>query len=183
MTTPFPLQLDPFKAAEQQFKWSGQFALSRLQRLSLDALNDIQQQFVSLTCQLSKDPYYARIIWLDATVHTVVELECQRCLEPVQLNLDTQVHLAILNDESMIEHLEDEIDFVVLGENDSSQKGDFLTTATVDILALIEDELLLMIPFSPKHEHCIHKYQPIETELKAEKKDNPFDVLAALKKN
>lgn len=115
---------------------------------------------------------------------TSVQLDCQRCLDVVQLDLTTNIHLAILNDECMIDYLADEVDFVVLGENDSSQKGDFLNHAQVDLLALIEDELLLLLPFAPKHEDCEHQYQPSEEiEYQAEKQDSPFAILASLKKN
>lgn len=183
--THFPDYLDPFKSAEQGFSWSGQLPLSRLKRLSADVLGDVAQQTIQLECALSMDNYH-RFVWLKGQVQASVELECQRCLEPVELDLDADIHLAILNDERMIEHLPDEIDFVVLGENDSSQKGDFLNHAQMDLLALIEDELLLLLPFVPKHDDCEHEYQPEEIDDVVEeqsKVDNPFSILASLKKN
>lgn len=180
--THFPVHLDPFKWAEQGFHWDGQLPLSRFKRLSLDALDNIEQHMIELDCRLSMDNYH-RFVWLTAQVKASVSLECQRCLEPVALDLSTDVHLAILNDERMIEHLEDETDFVILGENDSSHKGDYLNHAQVDLLALIEDELLLQIPFAPKHDDCEHGYQPVELEVVEEKRENPFDILASLKKS
>ena len=72
-------------------------------------------------------------------------------------------------------------DIIVLGESESSTKGDFATPATVDLLSLIEDELLLLMPLSPKHESCEHKHQPAVEDVVEEKRDNPFDVLASLK--
>ncbi|MDO4223097.1 MAG: YceD family protein [Acinetobacter sp.] len=179
----FPAQVDPFKLAEQGFQWSGQLPLSRFQRLASDALGDKDQQVIQFECKLSMDAFH-RFVWLDATIHHAeVALDCQRCLNPVQLDLATDVHLAILNDENMVDRLEDEVDFVVLGENDSSHKGDYLNHAQVDILALIEDELLLLIPFSPKHDDCEHQYQPTEIEVVEEKRENPFEILASLKKS
>lgn len=180
--THFPNQLDPFKWAEQGFKWSGYLNIAQFKRLALDALGDLNQQKVYVECTLSMDNF-SRFVWLNAQVKGEVQLECQRCLEPIIFDLTTDVHLAILNDERMIDSLEDETDFVILGENDSSHRSDFDQHAQADILALIEDELLLMIPFSPKHEDCEHHYQPKEIEVVEEKRENPFEILASLKKS
>jgi uncharacterized protein len=60
------------------------------------------------------------------------------------------------------------------------QQRDFDTPATVDLLHL-EDELLLLMPLSPKHDACEHKHQPAVQDVVEEKRDNPFDVLASLK--
>ncbi|MFT4021694.1 MAG: hypothetical protein QM666_09285, partial [Acinetobacter sp.] len=83
--------------------------------------------------------------------------------------------------ESLIERLDEDADFIVLGENESSTKGSYEQPATVDLLALLEDELLLLVPLSAKHSACEHKHQPKEQEPVEEKRDNPFDVLAGLK--
>lgn len=177
------LKIEPFKLAEQGFKWEGQVALIHCKRLATDALGDLNQQFLTVDLSLSMDPYY-RIAWLKAQVTGSVQLECQRCLEPLDFDLTCDVHLAILNDERVIEQIPEETDFVVLGENDSSQKGDYFTNPVVDLLSLVEDELLLMIPFSPKHDDCEHQYMPTEEiDEPVEKKDNPFEILASLKKN
>jgi len=45
----------------------------------------------------------------------------------------------------------------------------------------MEDELLLLVPLSPKHIACEHKHQPAIQDIVEEKRDNPFDVLASLK--
>lgn len=180
--THFPQQLDPFKWAEQGFKWAGNLSISQFKRLALDALGDLEQQHIYVECTLTMDNF-SRFVWLNAQVKGEVQLQCQRCLELIHFDLSTDVHLAILNDERMIDRLEDETDFVVLGENDSSHKSDFDQHAQADILAFIEDELLLMIPFSPKHNDCEHLYQPKEIEVVEEKRENPFEILASLKKS
>ncbi len=41
---------------------------------------------------------------------------------------------------------------------------------TADLLALIEDEeMLLLMPLSPKHDVCEHKHQPAVEEVAEEK--------------
>ena len=77
--------------------------------------------------------------------------------------------------------MDEDADFIVLGESEATTKGEYPNPSTADLLALIEDELLLLMPLSPKHDACEHKHQPAIEELVEEKRDNPFDVLASLK--
>ncbi len=176
----FPAQIEPFKWAEQGFKWSGQLPLSRFVRIAREAVGSIDDQLINIDCKLSMDAYH-RIAWLDGHVETKVPMECQRCLETVEIELVSSFHLALVDDESLIERLDEDADFIVLGESEATTKGDYDSPATADLLALIEDELLLLMPLSPKHEFCEHKHQPAVEEVAEEKRDNPFEVLAALK--
>ncbi|WP_213686929.1 YceD family protein [Acinetobacter sp. WY4] len=176
----FPAQIEPFKWAEQGFKWSGQLPLSRFVRIAREAVGSIDDQLINIDCKLSMDAYH-RIAWLDGHVETKVPMECQRCLETVEIELVSSFHLALVDDESLIERLDEDADFIVLGESEATTKGDYDAPATADLLALIEDELLLLMPLSPKHEFCEHKHQPSVEEVAEEKRDNPFEVLAALK--
>lgn len=176
----FPAQIEPFKWAEQGFTWSGTLPLSRFARIAREAVGSINDQLISIDCKLSMDAYH-RVVWFDGHVETKVPLECQRCLELVEIPLVSDFRLALVDDESLIERLDEDADFIVLGESESSTKGDFSTPATVDLLSLIEDELLLLMPLSPKHVSCEHKHQPAVENVVEEKRDNPFDVLAGLK--
>ena len=176
----FPAQIEPFKWAEQGFTWSGQLPLSRFVRIAREAVGSIDDQLIKIDCKLSMDAYH-RIVWLDGHAETNVSMQCQRCLEPVVMNFISDFHLALVDDESLIERLDEDADFIVLGESEATVKGSFDAPATADLLALIEDELLLLMPLSPKHEFCEHKHQPAVEELAEEKRDNPFDVLAGLK--
>ena len=176
----FPAQIEPFKWAEQGFTWSGQLPLSRFARIAREAVGSIDDQLINIDCKLSMDAYL-RIVWLDARVETQVPMECQRCLDTVKIELASDFHLALVDDESLVERLDEDADFIVLGESESSTKGDYDSPATLDLLALLEDELLLLLPLSPKHDVCEHKHQPAAEEPAEEKRDNPFDVLASLK--
>ncbi|AOA57444.1 YceD family protein [Acinetobacter larvae] len=176
----FPAQIEPFKWAEQGFQWSGTLPLSSFTRVAHEAVGSIDHQSIKIDCKLSMDTYH-RIAWLDGRVETVVPLECQRCLEPVDTAFAADFHLALIDDESLIERLDEDADFIVLGESEATKKGDYVVPATVDLRTLIEDELLLMLPLSPKHQTCVHKHQPAAQDIAEEKRENPFDVLAGLK--
>ena len=176
----FPAQIEPFKWAEQGFTWSGTLPLSRFARIAREAVGSINDQLINVDCKLSMDAYH-RIVWLDGHIDTKVPMECQRCLDTVETELVSDFHLALIDDESLIERLDEDADFIVLGESESSTKGDFDTPASINLLALLEDELLLLMPLSPKHDACEHKHQPTIQNVVEEKRDNPFDVLAGLK--
>ena len=176
----FPSQIEPFKWAEQGFTWSGTLPLSRFARIAREAVGSIDHQLINIDCKLSMDAYH-RIVWLDGHIETKVPMECQRCLDAVEIEQVLDFHLALIDDESLIERLDEDADFIVLGESEFSKKGDFDAPALIDLLALIEDELLLLMPLSPKHDACEHKHQPTIQDVVEEKRDNPFDVLASLK--
>lgn len=176
----FSTQLEPFKCAEQGFTWSGKLPLSRFTRIAHETIGTLDNRWVQIDCKLSKDTYH-RIVWLDAHLTTQVNLQCQRCLESVEIPVESNVHVAMLDDEALIDHLDEDADFIVLGEDLGTQKGDFKTPATVDLVYLLEDELLLSMPNSPKHDACEHKHRPVIQVEAEEERKNPFDVLAGLK--
>lgn len=176
----FPAQIEPFKWAEQAYAWTGTLPLSRFARVAREAVEPVEQQLVTIDCKLSLDAYY-RLVWLDATLSTAVPLQCQRCLEVVTVQLDSQVRLAIIEDEALIDRLDEDADFIILGESEASTKGDFSTPAVLNLLTILEDELLLLMPLSPKHDACEHKHQPAAQAVEIEQKENPFEVLASLK--
>jgi uncharacterized protein len=176
----FPAQIEPFKWAEQGFTWSGQLPLSRFTRIAHEAVGSIDNQWVQVDCKLSMDAYH-RVVWLDAQLSTQVTLLCQRCLEGVEIALLSDVHVALVDDEATIDHLDEDADFIILGEDLGTQKGDFKTPAIVDLIYILEDELLLSVPNSPKHNACEHKHRPAVQAEAEDKRDNPFDVLASLK--
>ena len=176
----FPSQIEPFKWAEQGYTWSGILPLSRFARIAREAVGSIDDQLINIDCKLSMDAYH-RIVWLDGHIDTKVPMECQRCLGSVEIELVSEFHLALIDDESLIERLDEDADFIVLGESESSKKGSIDTPASIDLFALLEDELLLLMPLSPKHDVCEHKHQPVVQDVVEEKRDNPFDVLASLK--
>lgn len=176
----FSTQIEPFKCAEQGFSWSGQLPLSRFTRVAHEAIGALDNRWVQIDCKLSKDAYH-RIVWLDAHLSATVALQCQRCLDTVEIPVQSDVHVAILDDESAVDYLDEDADFIILGEDLGTQKGDFKTPATVDLVYLLEDELLLSMPNSPKHDACEHKHRPTIQAEAEDKRDNPFEILAGLK--
>ncbi len=99
-------------------------------------------------------------------VDGVLSLCCQRCLEGVEYPLAVR---------SLLEFVDDENDLTQEEIEDDSK--DFLPAQKeLDVVALIEDEIILALPVAPHHESCV---MPQAGQGSAE--ISPFSVLTGLK--
>ncbi|NUZ06978.1 YceD family protein [Piscinibacter koreensis] len=112
--------------------------------------------------------------WLRLYAHTRVHLQCQRCLEPMELPLDVEREFRFVHGEDNAAALDAEDD-----------DHDVLAmTRTLDLHELVEDELILMLPIVPRHDVCPAPLSlPDDTAADAPEAPNPFAALAALKRD
>jgi len=112
-------------------------------------------------------------VWLHIRGDTVVRLECQRCLQPMNEALRVDRHLRFVAGEDEAARLDEESDDDVLA-----------LVARLDVLDLLEDELILALPLVPRHEDCP---QPLDSAREGsvtapvESGPHPFAALAALR--
>ena len=106
---------------------------------------------------------------LNMAVEGEVSVVCQRCLLPFSYGFDTQSVLVLASDEAEADATEESLD---------DDSVDVIVGSTaLDLLQLVEDEVLLSIPLSPRHPQC-----PEGGAVPApEKPDSPFAVLNKLK--
>lgn len=93
---------------------------------------------------------------------------CQRCLEGIDYPLEVRSVLEFVGDETALaeEDLEeDSVDFLPAQDE-------------IDVVALIEDEIILSLPSAPRHDNCALPRAGQGTE-----KISPFSVLKTLKGN
>ncbi len=102
---------------------------------------------------------------------TEVVLECQRCLQPVAVPLHVERRLFFVAGEDTAEAL------------DADSEDDVLALApSLDLRALVEDELLLALPLVPRHDDCTLPLPPDLAGMPAEEEAaHPFAALAALR--
>lgn len=116
----------------------GDFALANSERLE-DLLADTASSFsYRLKGALGTD----REPTVECIIRGCVSLRCQRCLEPFEYPIDISSTLVFVADESRLPPIEEEdpaVDFLV-------------AEASLDVWALIEDEVILALPLAPKHE-------------------------------
>jgi uncharacterized protein len=94
-----------------------------------------------------------------------INLRCQRCLGKLPHRIDAESDLLVLTDNTtQSEGLED-LDGVAASEQ-------------TDAVALVEDEVLLNVPFAPRHADGMCS---AAVDTKNDKPESPFAVLANLK--
>ncbi|WP_277074728.1 YceD family protein [Simonsiella muelleri] len=108
-------------------------------------------------------------LFLDLTVSGSLKLNCQRCMQPTEFLLDEQVHIVLF-------HHEQDLDDAMIA--DEELEGMVLENE-LDIFTLLEDQILMALPISPKHEQCGNN----QLDKINQDKPNPFAVLAGLKKS
>ena len=112
-------------------------------------------------------------VWLHLQADAQVPLTCQRCLKPVLVDLQVDRNFRFVPDEA-----------TALAQDDTSEEDLLVLSAEFDLLALVEDELLMDLPLVPMHEACESEHVPTSDDSDdavSREKPNPFAVLAALK--
>lgn len=142
-------------------------------------LDGLPQQFEHTQASWSlvgdTDALGRRFVTLRA--QAVVTLECQRCLGMFDLPLSVENRLELVETEAQIEAEEK-------GEDDPDTPDQLLGSSHFDVLSLVEDELILALPYVPKHEVCPSLHQALEApESSDTSRPSPFAVLAELKKD
>lgn len=119
-------------------------------------------------------------LWLHLSMHTTVLRTCQRCLQAVAVPLALDRHFLFAPNEAQAEAWDaerDDADVLVL-------------TKSLNLLELVEDEVLLALPIVPRHEVCpqplvvpsCDTQTPTEVSPEEVERDNPFAILAQLKR-
>jgi len=105
-----------------------------------------------------------------------LSLPCQRCMEPLQIDIDVSFELMLAGSHYQAERLTEDKDVLVI---------DVIPASFIEI---VEDELLLGFPAVYMHSIDECKAAPFmkdkregQLEEKGEAKPNPFDVLKDLK--
>jgi uncharacterized protein len=155
--------------------FEGSCSLERLPRFA-DCLASLDGD-VSGHLQFLKTEAGRRVIL--GSVTATVEVICQRCLEPLSLQLADAIQLALVESESQIDSLEPRWDpWLVDGPR-------------ITIASLLEEQLMLCMPLVNYHpdDRCIEalEYQrqrePREGNNGNRAAQNPFEVLKVLKEN
>lgn len=114
-------------------------------------------------------------VFLTVNVKTAVVLECQRCLGPYLEPIDVSTRLQVVSEAA----LEDG------GSHDLEGGGALVeriaASHRLDVLELVEDEIILGLPYVPKHEVCPSEPAPPAEPEPVGKRPSPFSVLGKLK--
>jgi uncharacterized protein len=168
-SAPFPERIDAVKMFARMGTIAAELPLARLQRIS-DQLSGNSGQ-VAVDLQFGTDEDGRRL--LAGTLDTRVQVACQRCLQDMDLDLHCDMSLLVFDTEAELQELPESRDGVVMTEDG------------LDVVALIEDELMLSLPMIPMHADtaCNRVLNALKqgdgTVVK--ERPNPFAILAGLK--
>jgi uncharacterized protein len=170
MLNRLPEYIDPVHLAEKHGVVKGQIPLKSLDRLAEMLVND--------TGIINVDLFFGRegrLAKVEGHIEAVLELECQNCLEAVTWPIDCAIKLGIVSSIDQVDRLPEDYEPLLVEEERISLKN------------IIEDEILLILPAFPKHQHtcCVPKFDnnnvvPLVNDAQSSP-ENPFSILAKLK--
>ncbi|MGB8436976.1 MAG: DUF177 domain-containing protein [Burkholderiales bacterium] len=126
-------------------------------------------RLVELGCSVARIEYAVRGgatthgkpgLHVDATGQ--VDLACQRCLEPVAVQVAAHAELELVATQREIDGADDDVDRV-------------LASRSMVVAELVEDEVILALPMVPTHAEC-----PVAAGDSGDKRELPFAALAVL---
>lgn len=105
--------------------------------------------------------------FIDISVSAELQLVCQHCLKPLSWFLDDHAHVVLFNNEQQLDEAM---------AADEAIEG-ILSATEINLTELIEDQILMALPFAPCHDTC----ESVSTTRLNQDSDNPFAKLATLK--
>lgn len=177
LQTLVPSYVDTRKVFLQQENISGSIGLERLPRFR-DCLIDDE---ASIQLQLSFSITASSQQVITGTLQASVHVSCQRCLEPLAIELADDIRLALVKTEAAVEGLDAGWDSWICPDH------------KLELAELVEEQLMLCLPIASMHESgdCLARvnYSAVATAgdgaatTKKEVSQNPFSVLKELKEN
>ncbi|WP_246013406.1 YceD family protein [Pigmentiphaga humi] len=169
--------IDAFEFVRVGKSLEGSVPLARFVRL-LDGLPEQDPAaMVRWAAQADRGPLGEELIRLD--VATALTLRCQRCLGPLAMPIESGVVLQLVQTEAEL----DNPDTFDMSELAAEQAGEdyekVLGSRKFDLQEQVEDELILSVPYVPRHERCPGGES--EGGDGQERKPSPFAALAQLK--
>lgn len=158
------------KEVTQNGRFEGEIPLADLKRLQeMLYLEDADQQQRNIRVKFEFLRSEFDIPMLKGHLQTNLALECQRCLQSLEMPLELDFSLLIDASDEIVQH----------GSQDTLYSDD----GWIDIVEVVEDELILAIPLVAMHENraCNSNWRASAITAETVRKENPFAVLQQLK--
>lgn len=163
--------------AEAGAELSASILLHKLERLAPESIDKDTKNTVEWQAkfELRAGASGRADVWVHIHATTALALTCQRCMTPVPTLLAVAQWYRFVASEA-----------IAVAEDDASEEDLLVLTPQFDLLAVLEDELLMALPLVPMHDVCpvLPTFSAGEPDLlePAFEKPNPFAALAQLKK-
>ena len=160
-----PKKINFFNFAKKEVKLKGDFKVSELSRLSEIASNENDKIELDLSFHLEN----GKIPCVEGIIKSKLVLECQRCLDSLQVGLKISFDVAFVRNEFQADSLDDKFEIYLNGDDEELETKDLIT-----------DEILLSIPMAPSHDFDCG-LQTDKGDKVEEVREYPFDVLKNIK--
>ncbi|RLA19529.1 MAG: metal-binding protein [Gammaproteobacteria bacterium] len=167
MSSHLPEYVAPLSLAEKGCLIKGEYPLASLARLQ--GMLACYEGNVRFDLNFERK---GRMRVITGSVLADLGLDCQVCMEAIDLSVDRKVSLSVVTSIEQAERLPEEYEALLLESVEE----------TVVLMDIVEDELLLALPDVAKHGDCSNG-ENINEEAEREESVNPFSVLANLKKD
>jgi uncharacterized protein len=158
------------KEVAQGGRFEGEIELSELERLGeLLYAGDTgaEHRKVTVDFEFTRSEFDSPL--LVGHLQTALTLECQRCLQPMELPLSLDFSLLVDASEDMVRQ----------GGRDTLYSDE----GYIDIAEVVEDEIILALPLVAMHDDtdCNSNWQVAAAAAEPAERENPFAVLQQLK--
>jgi len=167
-----PKEIDPLRLAQNGLVLEGRLPLSEMKRLT-EALHG-NEGMVDVKMSFALDEVGAP--FMRGEFNVTISLMCERCFEPMSVDLVVSSLLAIVRNEKQIEGLAEQYEPWLLDSDNP-----------VWLAKVIEDELILALPIIPRHDSdCLPEDawsvgDEGQDDSETEKQASPFAVLSTLR--
>ncbi len=170
-----PPKIDIPHAAQMAEHFSGLDLLSNFERLKQDTQAPQANYPLSWEARFEcrTDVSGVQQFWLYLQVAVTVAQVCQRCLQPVAVDLQIDRAFRFVVSEAQ-----------ALEQDEDSEEDLLVVSRVFDLEALIEDEVLMGLPLVPRHETCPVQIKSSCSDANFEKsseRPSPFAVLSRLR--
>jgi uncharacterized protein len=162
-----PFLIDAFKFSKLSERLKGETLIAEMERVAEVS----QDKLGSIAWELQGGNHRLGYPQLTLRVSGVIKLLCQRCLTPLNVEIDSKSVMVLTKDEAHADEVEDQLDDDAIDVIAVSEE--------LNLRDLIEDEALLSLPFAPKHDICPD--QTTSADFVKIEKASPFAVLKNLK--
>ena len=160
-----PETIKLFNFAKKEVRLKGNYIISNLSRLSEITSNNSERVEVDLSFHLEN----GKTPCIEGIIISKLLLDCQRCLDNLEVNLNVPINIAFVKNEKDASGLDDKYEIHLIEDDEELVTKDLIT-----------DEILLSIPMVPTHDFDCGLKLEKEDKVK-EFREHPFDVLKNIK--
>lgn len=170
MSAALPSTVDLAHAVRRGFRISGRLPISSLPRLLPSLATHKGEADIAL--EAGQDA--GRRVVISGHIDAVLEMQCQRCLGPVEVEVHAEPRLAWVKSDAESTELPEGYEPLLVPDG------------RVALADLVTDELLLALPLVPRHEDSAACGKPVRhaetSAAPVEDRKRPFAELAKLKR-